>query len=193
MENSENHHPDNELLLRFCNHHRPAVQRLYDDCFDDIKKMVKKYRGKEEDAEDVFQEGMLILLTYCKRSSFVLTTPLCGFLYSICAKFWWKKLKKSERLEITFKDFSEYINLKHVIALQEEEELKAQRLRLIWKHLRLMPEIQQHVLRLFYLEGKSHSEIAETVGFADENSAKVQKFKYLKHLIAQTREDPDFG
>jgi DNA-directed RNA polymerase specialized sigma subunit len=55
-----------------------------------------------------------------------------------------------------------------------------------------LPEHEQKTLRLFYLEEKSLKEIAEIMGFSDEVSARVQKFKYVRHLRKLIREDPDY-
>lgn len=192
MKNSATPHPDNDRFLRFCHDQSRAVQNVYDACFRNIQKMIKKYHGKEEDAEDVFQQGLLVLLKYCEKDDFVLTTTLCGFIYGVCSKIWFKKLQKRQRLEITFKDFSEYIDLRQVISVQQEEEQQTERFLMLWKHLKRLPDRQKRLLQLFYLEGKSMQEIARIMNFANENSAKVQKFKYLQNLRNQMRNDPDF-
>ncbi len=185
-------HPDKQLFLQFCNDHNPSVQLIYDNCYPGIRKMVKKSSKTEEDVEDIFQAGLLGLLAYCKNRSFVLTTSICGLLYRICENTWNQKLGKRGRLNLTSHDFSQYVDLSKALEIEEEAIRRAERWQLIWKHLHRLPEIEQRVLKLFYQEGKSHQEIAGIVGFASANSAKVQKFKYLQHLIELTRDDPDF-
>ncbi len=192
MEKKDTYHPDHEIFLRFCDRSREATQQIYQDHFDQIRRLVRRFGGKEEDAEDIFQSGLLALLKYCDRKNFVLSKPLGALLYGICSRMLWRRLEKRKRLNIQSQDFSQYVDLKKTLELQEEELRRAEQWQLIDKHLHRLPEKERQVLKLFYQEGKSLQEIADIVGFASANSAKVQKFKYLQHLIERTSSDPDF-
>lgn len=192
MDKQGTYHSDNDTLRLFCTQERKAVKAIYEDCFPLISRMVTKNWGRREDAEDVFQEGLIVLMGYCGKQDFRLTVSLKSFFYTICRNIWLKKLEKKGRLQITFVDIWEHAKLDHALEEQENAELKAEQLLLLWKHFSRLPLKEQETLRLFYLEGKSHREIAEIVGFVDENSAKVQKFKYVNHLRELVKNDPDF-
>jgi len=189
---SDNEHSDNLLFQDFCSDRTNAVKKIYQKGFAGVRKMVKKNGGNLEDAEDVFQEGILVLYGYCQQEEFRLTTRLAGFLYSICRNLWRKKLEKKGRSGITFYDIEEYVKMNTVLKLENEEVLQVHRMRLLFKHLARLPEKEQKVLRLYYLEGKSHREVAQELGYASESSARVQKFRYLNHLKSLVRQDPDF-
>ena len=192
MEKPTQEHSDKELFTQFCNNHNEAVQRVYDDCYSAVQKMVRKFSRIDQNVEDIFQAGLLGLLAYCRKKSFALTTPLCGLLFQICKNIWYQQLNKKGRLDITSQDFSGYVDLSKVLDIEAEAIRRAERWQLIWKNLHRLKPKEQLVLKLFYAEEKSHEEIADIVGFTDANSAKVQKCKYLQKLIELTHSDPDF-
>ncbi len=150
-----------------------------------------KNNGHENDAWDVFQEGLIVLLKYCRKVDFMLNVPLSKFFSAICWKLWLKTLKKNGKSGITFSNIPEYKDIENQIALQEEDLITAQRLQMLWKHLERLPQKEKQTLKLYYMEGKSHREIAEIMGFSNESSAKVQKFKYIKRLRAMVLADPE--
>ncbi len=185
-------HPDNDLLQLFCRQDRTTMSKIYREFFPMINQMMKKNSGTEQDAEDVFQEGLVVLLNYCNRTGFVLEVPLKSFFYAICRNIWLKKLKKKGRLEVTLVDVWEYRDLSSLLEKERESGLTSDRLLLLWKYFSRLPEHEQKTLRLYYLDGKSHKEIAQIMGFSDEVSARVQKFRYVRHLREIVRKDPDF-
>jgi len=192
MENPVNEHSDKPLFIRFCKGDDEAVRLIYDNCYQGVRRMVRKSSKNEEDVKDIFQAGLLGLLACCRRPSFTLTTPVCGLPYGICRNIWNGRLEKESRLNITPQDFSTYVDLSKALQIEEEALQKAERFQLIWKHLQRLPEKKRRVLLLHYEEDKSHEEIASIIPFNNANSAKVQKHKYLKDLIERVKGDPDF-
>lgn len=189
----DNENPEQRFFRNFCDGKKEALNKIYDKGYSVIRRMVRKNGGNEEDSEDIFQEGLIVLYGYCVRPHFILNTRLVGFLYSICRRLWLKKLENKGRSGITFYDIEEYVNMEAVIKLQEEELRFVENIRLLNKYLARLPEKERQVLKQYYLEGKSHREIAEAFGFANEASARVQKFRYLNHLKKLIWEDPDFN
>lgn len=61
---------------------------------------------------------------------------------------------------------------------QQEERKTA----IMMKHLRHLPERDQQLIHLFYWEGISLKEIAEIMGYANENTARQRKFRIIQKL-----------
>jgi len=192
MQSKNTHHPDNDMFRLFCQQDRGTMEKIYTGFFPLITSMVKKNQGNTQDAEDVFQEGLLVLLGYCEKTGFTLNVALKSFFYAVCKNIWIKKLIKKGRLRVTFVDVWEYVDLEHIQEQIKEMEQKSEQLLLIWKSLARLSEVGRKTLLLFYIEDKSFKQIAEIMGFASENSAKVQKSKYLKQLRELVKGDPDF-
>jgi len=185
-------HEDHAVFILLCQNSRQGVEKIYATCYPMIQQMVLNNQGDKEDAADVFQEGLLGVLKYCKKEDFVLEIPICHFMYSICKRLWIRKLKKNAKDAVTFVDNLEYSLKDHIQNTELENELTASRLVLLYKHLNKMESNEQQVIRQFYIEKMSMQEIANAMGFSSENSAKVQKSKYLKKLRTMVRNDPDF-
>lgn len=185
-------HPEEPLFRRFCEDQRAAARRVYEQCFPVVEKLVRREGGSSEEAKDIFQGVLLAMLNYCRKIDFRLTAPLSGLAYGIGKKLWLKKMKKKIDSKITFYDESEYVDMEHLFKLQADEALSAHRLQLIRKHMSSLTPKEQLVLNLYYMEQKSHREIAEIVPFKNEESARVQKFRYLKKLTELVMNDPDF-
>ena len=184
-------HEDQALFLLLCNNSRQGVQYIYDTCYPLIEKRVLNNSGTKVDAEDIFQEGLMGLLDY-RDKEFILEIPLCHFMYSVCRRQWLRRLKKKPKKAVTFIDNLEYTLKDHILSTEEEKELKAARLVILYKHLNKMEPHEQQVIRQFHFEKMSMKEIAVVMDFSSENSAKVQKSKYLKKLRTMVRNDPDF-
>lgn len=190
MKAEESQHPDHERFLQFCQGEREVVRHIYARNFRTIEKLVTHNTGTAQEVEDVFQEGLLAMLTYCGRKDFTLNTPLGGLLYGICRRIWLKNLKKKRRSPITFQDLPEYLHSNHTVDVSEEELIDGERFRILKKNFNRLPPKGREVLNMFYTRNMSHEEIAEEAGYADAESAKVQKHKYLKRLRKWMREDP---
>src|SRR3978361_2309087 len=48
--------------------------------------------GSYDEAKDIFQEAMIILYQKAKSDSFVLTSQIKTYVYSICRRLWLKRL-----------------------------------------------------------------------------------------------------
>jgi hypothetical protein len=111
MHNQGKYDSDNQLFRMFCSRGKEAVNKIYHDFYILIKFMVVKNSGVAQDAEDVFQEGLF---------------------YTVCKNIWLKKLRKNRRLEITFVDVWESVDLKGVVKAEEAAGLTIERLVLLW-------------------------------------------------------------
>ena len=61
-----------------------------------IRLMVYNLGGTGEDAKDIFQDGLVIILEKIDKREFVLTCKFKTFFYSICENLWKKILAKRE-------------------------------------------------------------------------------------------------
>ena len=95
----ENHQMNSEyaLLCRLRDKDEKAVYLLYRDYFSTVEKYIVMNSGSKEDAEDIFQEAVLILLVKVSAESFLLSASLKTFLFSICRNLWLKQLRNTSR------------------------------------------------------------------------------------------------
>ena len=152
-----------------------AFVRLYKG-FPAINKLIQSKGGTKEEAEDIFQEALIVFYKKAKQKDFVLTSAISTYLYSVARYLWSDKLKsnKNKTHEIETEELvSEEIEIQQLI----EKEKKFQ---LVEEVLNSIGEKCLKILQLFYYKGFSMKIIARQVDLKSEKVAKNQKYKCLE-------------
>lgn len=139
-----------------------------------IRKLITANGGTKEDAEDVFQEALIILCRKVREGNFVLTAKLSTYLFSVC-RFLWKD--EQRRRKITYTDDDTDIPWEDEIPLLLEREQKA---RLAERALQELGSRCKELLLLFYQGSMKLKDIALRMGYSSENTVKNQKYKCME-------------
>ena len=75
--------PDTVLLKQLKQGNSPPYQSLYRFYFPSIGYYIVKNQGKRADAENIFQESLLVLQAKLKEPDFVLTPSVNTYLYAL--------------------------------------------------------------------------------------------------------------
>ena len=153
-----------------------ALDALYKH-FPLMQKMIRFKGGTRNDAEDVFQEALIIFVKAARKSDFTLTEKLSSYLFSVCRYLWKDELIKRQRyipLDWDSKLTTAEEEQLHV-ALEEEGREK-----LAEKALDGLKERCRELLLIFYQGRLTLKEIALKMGYSSENVAKNQKYKCLE-------------
>jgi RNA polymerase sigma factor (sigma-70 family) len=161
--------------------HKAFIQ-LYKG-FPVVNKLIQSKGGTAEQAEDVFQEALLIFYKKATQPEFELTSSISTYVYSV-ARFLWKDEQKKKGLKFT--DY-EVENLKLENELEEiaQNEKKFQ---VVEEVLNSIGEKCLKILQLFYYKGLSMKEIARQVDLKSEKVAKNQKYKCLERARKRVQE-----
>ena len=87
---------DDILLVQLKTGDNASFQLLYKFYFPSVASYVKQNMGNTEDAEDIFQEAILVLLQRVRQPDFILTSALKTYLYAIAKNLWLKRLRKNK-------------------------------------------------------------------------------------------------
>jgi len=110
---------DTEIIECLRNRQSYVVHYLFDRYMPMIRLMVYQKGGTNDDAHDIFQDGLIIMLEKLDNKEFALTCKFKTFLYCVCEHLWKSILDKrqaatnylSKRSEPeTDKDFTELID-----------------------------------------------------------------------------------
>jgi RNA polymerase sigma factor (sigma-70 family) len=85
---------DNEIIDCLRNRQSYVVHYLWDRYMPMIRLMVRQKGGTNEDAHDIFQDGLIIMLEKLDNKQFALTCKFKTFLYCVCENLWKTVLDK---------------------------------------------------------------------------------------------------
>ncbi len=149
-----------------------------------VTSLVKSRGGSKDDAQDVFQEALLILCKKVWEGNFKLTAKLDTYLYSICYNLWRHQLEKNNK---HFKvEVNDQLQLTDVDGIDEAIE-KECKINLAESVLIKLGEPCLKLLKMFYYEALKMKEIANRLGYKSESTAKTQKYKCIERAKKQIK------
>jgi RNA polymerase sigma factor (sigma-70 family) len=185
--------PDEELVQRLQFGLQPvadeALLYLHKQVYGMVTRFINRHKGSVEDAEDVFQDGLIALYKLARQGKLAESTRVEAYLFSICKNLWYKQLhKKQETVELPA-ELSEVSGMEglQLHSLMSEEWQGA-----IAKLLAHFGGDCQRVLLGYYYDRLSMAEIAKIMGYANEQVAKNKKSDCMKKIKGLLAEAPGF-
>ena len=171
--------PNEQLLLKaLANNDSKAAETIYKENFNMVLAFILNNNGSYDEARDIFQEAMIALYQKAKSDSFVLTSQIKTYVYSICRRLWLKRLQQIGRTSPGIENYES-------IAVEEDIEVHERRnaeLGIMERAMGSLGEPCKSLLEAFYIEKKSMDKIALTFGYTNADNAKNQKYKCLMRL-----------
>jgi DNA-directed RNA polymerase specialized sigma24 family protein len=88
---------DHLLLEGLKIHSESAIYEVYTSYYLPVEKFVVMNSGSEQDAEDIFQDTVMVLLNYVARKDFILTSSIKTLVFAIARRLWLKQLRRISR------------------------------------------------------------------------------------------------
>ena len=164
------------------------INFIYKDFFPLIRFFVVENGGIEEDAEDIFQDGIIIIYNKIIQNQLTLTSSFKTYMYSVCRNLWLQKLNKRKAIFDKLTDVEEYIDLPKNV-LTEATARETEMHRIIQIHFLSLLEDCQNVLKLFS-KNIPLREIAAIMGYKTEKYAKTRKYICKEELKKRIADDP---
>jgi RNA polymerase sigma factor (sigma-70 family) len=177
---------DNEIIECLRNRQSYVVHYLSDRYMPMIRLMVYQKGGTNEDARDIFQDGLIIMLEKLDNKQFALTCKFKTFLYCVCEHLWKTVLDKrqaasnylSKRSEPEIeKDFTEMMDHR----LYEE---------IFHEVFETLDPISKKILKLYWQE-VSPQEIADNLGYT-YGYVRKKKCEAQSELTEKVKKHPDY-
>jgi len=157
---------------------RQATEQVYRQHSKIVIGWIVQNGGEASDAEDVFQEAMVVLFEKAQAAEFRLTCKIGTYLFAVSKHLWYKKIKQNQRVSFNTEP-EENIAYEEDITGHEERELHYEQLN--WA-LDKLGEPCRSLLKAFYQSEKSMQQIAADFGYTNADNAKTQKYKCLNRL-----------
>ena len=139
-----------------------------------IRRMIRYHGGGRQEADDIFQEALIIFCRKAQEDGFVLSSGIYPYLYSVCRFLWSDELKRQKRQPIVADTIEgESMDIAAVIAEESRYTLAE-------KIVAELGDRCRELLLLFYGGGMRLRDIAAKMGYNSEQTAKNQKYKCLE-------------
>ncbi len=171
---------DIALLNQLRNNDQAAYLQLYRDYYPACCRFILRNSGNRQDAEDMFQETLLVLIHKLRVENFQLQSELKTFLFAVNRNQWLKKLR-SRRMQLTPELLEESALLPETppdLEIHPEQPANS------WIQ-RLFENITGHCVVLItqiFLKQQEPDALIKELGYKNAHSFQNQKYKCINQL-----------
>lgn len=148
------------------------LKQLYKK-WPEVKRFLRSLGCNVTDAEDLFQEALVI---YCRKketSDFILTVEPFVYVRNTCKLLWYNQSRKNKS--------SKFIELENEVQqLDDDWFQKEMKIRTIETAIQQLGKQCRELLELFYGLGWNMVDIAKKIGLRNDKVAKAQKYRCLQ-------------
>lgn len=168
---------------------RKSIQYLYTEYSDKVKSMIRNRGGNNEEAQDIFQDALIIF--YQKVLENELTGDNCnigGFIMSVAQKMWYTKASRKEMMNRHHQN----LRVDEKITTSYEFIFSKERKGLMDKIFDMMGENCRKIIEYVIYENLSMKEIAQKLEYTSEDVAKATHYRCRQKLAKQLKENQSF-
>jgi len=181
---------DEEILEGLKKRDNRVLQYIYSNHYDIVRQLIINNSGSDDDAEDVFQEALIIIFKRIKdEGELELTSAFGTYIYSVARLIWLKKLRDLRKMEVTElnREMEEYIEFEEPPPVQDKDL----RMAIYQRNLLLIPDDCQQILRLTAQNVKAR-DIADKLGFRSDSYVRKRRHFCKEFLINKIKEDEEY-
>ncbi len=181
--------PNKEELIRGIRNHDSAIlKHIYFAYYPMIEGYITHNQGSREQAQDVFQEAMIIVYNRIRSRELELTCKFGTYLYSICRNIWVQERKK---YMLHIEKLKNYPQVVQDPGPGDDPLLQKHLTRLFDKHFNELSTDCQKILSM-YFNNFTLEEIRTEMDYKDLHHAADRKYRCKKSLIKRIVNDPLF-
>ena len=181
---------DNSKIIIDCirtGNNKEALEYLYKDPLYKIRKFILNNSGTLDDADDVYQDAIIVLFQYVKNGKYKEEYDLDGFLFRVAKNSWIdiarkkQKIIKASFIGFDISDESDFLN----------DVIKDEQLNVFHSLFNKLEENCRKILSYVIFDKKSMKEISELMGLKNEKVAKGQHHRckqYFTKIISENKE-----
>ncbi|WBA41359.1 RNA polymerase sigma factor [Hymenobacter canadensis] len=172
---------DDEFVAAIRHGDDRALAQLYRLHLPMVSHYVLQNSGTEDDARDVYQEGVMVFYEKVRDNSLELSCQIKTYLYAVCRRLWLKRLAEKTRFGTRLDDHEPFLETGAEADLEEAEE-RDRRFATMNEAMERLGEPCRSLLEGFYLLDKSMQQLTADFGYTNADNAKNQKYKCLVRL-----------
>jgi len=175
---------DQKYILAIQHNDTRGLQAIYQVFYPRIQRFIQQNGGSLADAQDIFQEALVIIFKKIKSGNFTLSSGFYTLLYGICRNLWGNQLQKKSRTEVTLLSDYKYTiepGFESLIEAAEEQQI-------FWDAFKKLSTDCQQILQLFFAKVKM-AKIVEEMQLSSVAYAKKRKFQCKEKLVDFVKAD----
>jgi RNA polymerase sigma factor (sigma-70 family) len=176
---------DNILLDNLKNEDNTSFEILYKFYSPSIATFVTQNIGSTEDAEDIFQEAVIVLLQKVRQADFVLTSSLKTYLFAIAKNLWLKRLRDNKLISID--NFERYQQESEALAFELQTEPTKEEKITAW--LAKITKNCQSILKAIFFYKEPMGSLMQKMGWKNKHTVANQQYKCIQQLKKEKRKD----
>lgn len=177
-----------EILEGLRNKDTNVLDFIYKNFFQQIKVFINKNSGSDEDAQDIYQDAVLVIYQKIMNDNLTLNCSFNTYLYSVCRLLWLKQLEKRRKSQEYAEDSEEVIELDDgILKLYSSNE----RYIIYQDHFKKLSQNCQKILEL-YMARIQLKEIANILGYKSDLYVKKRKHQCKEKLVNSIKNDPRY-
>lgn len=157
-----------------------TLTQLYARAFPMVERLVQRQGGAPQDAQDVFQDALLVLYEKAVAGTLTLTAAPSTYLVAVSRNLWRQEQQRRRQLP------QDELSPAQADTLPEEEAAPSAT-ETVLAQLARLGERCQSMLLAFYYHRQPLTQIAADHRYGSVRSATVQKFKCLERLRSAVR------
>lgn len=167
------------LLTRLKAEDSSSFREIYEYCFPAVSGYIVQNSGTIEDAEDIFQEAVIVLLQKIRQPDFVLSSSLKTYLYAISKNLWLKRLRDNKVINIDgyFYSKADYMEINPT-----EFETEVSREEKVRSWLQKITMHCQKILKALFFHKIPMDILMVKMGWKNKHSASNQKHKCIQQI-----------
>lgn len=185
-------HEDQKYIEALNNNNSVLIEEIYQKWGPDVKNFVLKNNGSVEEANDLFQECLEIVLQKVRAENFVLTVPFGGFIYFVYRNNWLNKLKRKKKKSLIIDDLKLYSNESDSKIVADEIELFEKRADVFYNCFEKLSDKCKAILNARYKTKMDSKQMMEFFKISSISSVNKGMFDCRKHLKKIIIEHPEF-
>ncbi len=181
---------DEEIIVGLKRRDNQTLQHIYDSHYDFVHQLIINNSGSDDDAEDVFQEALIVIFKRLRDDEqFELTSAFGTYIYSVARFIWLKKLRDQRKMDITElnREMEDYIEFEEPPPVQDKDL----RMAIYQRSLIQIPEDCQNILKMTAKNIKA-KDIAEKLGFRSDSYVRKRRHFCKEFLVNKIKEDTEY-
>lgn len=155
-----------------------AFGQLYTQHFGMVRRFVENNSGCVQDAEDIFQDAMVVLVEKLRRDDFMLTASLKTYVMAISKNIWLKQLRNARHKNMgdVYADELFFEEIDRVI--EEERSYRD----ILQSYLHRITEHCKGLIHDMFFKEKTIEQIQKEYGYSSRHNAQNQKHKCVEQI-----------